>query len=55
MSHVIDKLHTTEVIRYTLGGYAIDTEAKPRSLCITTECVSDNFSSVWFIWLVLQL
>ena len=30
--YVIDKLHTTdsaEVIRYTRGGYAIDTEAKP--------------------------
>ena len=24
--YVIDKLHTTEVIRYTRGGYAIDTE-----------------------------
>ena len=50
--HVIDKLYTTEVIRYVRGGYAIDTEAKPRCLCITTECVSDNLSSVWFIWLV---
>ena len=31
--YVIDKLHTTEVIRYTLGGYAIDTEANTRWLC----------------------
>ena len=53
--YVIDKLHTTEVIRYTQGGYTIDTEVKPRCLCITTECVSDNLSSVWFIWLALQL
>ena len=27
--YVIDKLHTTEVIRYTQSGYAIDTEAMP--------------------------
>ena len=27
--YVIDKLHTTEVIRYTRDGYVINTEVKP--------------------------
>ena len=54
---VIDKLHTTEVITHTRGGCANRHrgEAEASICCITTECICDNLSSVYFIWIELQL
>ena len=45
--HVIDKLHTTEVITHTRGGYANRHRGEAEvSISITTECMCDNLSSV---------
>ena len=46
-TYVIDKLHTTEVITHTRGGCANRHRGGAEvSICITTECMCDNLSSV---------
>ena len=51
--YVIDK---RAVIGNTRDGSAYKFRGRsPRNLCGTVECISDNASKAWFIWLVVKV